>query len=132
MTSVSNVKTTKSLQIALALNYLLMGILLIAVAGFISFLNIYGAFLALVTALICAGCFKRNRWAYFAAAAWGLACYQLAKQGYEFESVKRYVMILGISVIPLALFLHEMLAKPAKKSAQNSGNNDSDKKNMPD
>jgi len=119
-------------KIANALNIVLIAILLSAVAGFCTFGNIYGLFLALVTALIAFGAFKHNRWAYFGAAAWGLACYQLAKQGYEFATIKHYVMGLGIALIPLALFLHEMLANSPTKNAQNRSTDDTDKKNMPD
>lgn len=117
---------------AAVLNWLLFLILLLSVAGFLSFGNVYGLFLALVTTLIAFGVYKNNRWAYFSAAAWGLACYQLAKQGYEFESIKRYVMVLGILLIPLALFLHEVLATKNKKNAQNGGTDASNKSNMPD
>lgn len=124
-------KPSKLFTIAKRLNFILLAILLAACTGFISSMNLYGFFLALVTALIAFGCVKHNRWAYFGAAAWGLACFQLAKQGLEFEAIKRYVMVLGIAVIPLALFLHEMLAKPARNSAQISGNQDTDERNMP-
>jgi hypothetical protein len=102
---------TKTLRVAQLLNTILLMLLLASVAGFFSFANIYGAFLACVTALIAWGVFKHNRWGYFSAAAWGLACYQLAKQGYEFQAIKRHVMILGMCVIPVALFLHEVLVK---------------------
>ena len=74
------------------LNGLLLAVFFVAIAGFISFANAYGFFLAGVTAAIAWFCYKHNRWGYFAAAAWALACYQLAKQGYEFQSVKRQVM----------------------------------------
>lgn len=106
---------SKTLIVAKILNWFLLLILLTAVAGFISFLNIYGAFLALVTTSVAWGVFNNNRWSYFAAAAWGIACYQLAKQGYEFQTIKHYVMMLGFIVIPIALFLHEILGKPAHK-----------------
>ena len=118
--------------VANVLNVVLLIILVTAVTGFISFLNIYGFFLAAVTTLIGWGVFKQQRWGYFAAAAWGLACYQLAKQGYEFQSVKREVMIIGILVIPAALFLHETLAKASIKIAQNDGKKMTDNSKMPD
>lgn len=124
-------KSTKLVLCAKTLNIILILILLGAVAGFLSFMNPYGIFLAGVTGLIAWGIVNHNRWAYFGAAVWGLGCYQLAKQGYEFQAIKPYVMALGISVVPVALFLHEMLTKPAIKNAQNSGSNDPDKKNMP-
>lgn len=93
----------------------------LACLGFVSFLNLYGAFLALITIAISVGVYGRKRWGYFACAAWGLACYQLAKQGYEFMAIKHYVMILGIVVVVVAIILHEKLAKrmpPRKVSEQ--------------
>jgi hypothetical protein len=123
---------TKTLRAARLLNSILLILLLAAVAFFLSFANSYGVFLALVTALIAWGVFKQNRWGYFSAAAWGLACYQLAKQGYEFQAIKRHVMIMGICVIPIALFLHEVLAKLPPKSARDNSDNDPSGRNMPD
>lgn len=123
---------SKLLIVANVLNYLLLIILVSSVAGFISFLNIYGLFLAAITALIAWGVYRRQRWGYFAAAAWALACYQLAKQGYEFQSIKRHVMMLGFALIPVALFLHETLGKTAAKSAQNNGKESDDGPKMPD
>lgn len=95
------------------LNALLLSVLLISAFGFLTFANSYGFFLAAVTLVISVGVFKYNRWAYFASAAWALACYQLAKQGYEFESIKRWVMIIGFAVIGLSIYLHERLSKKA-------------------
>ncbi len=123
---------SKLLIVANVLNGLLLIILVASIAGFISFLNIYGLFLACVTAAIAWGVFKQQRWGYFAAAAWALACYQLAKQGYEFQSIKRHVMMLGFTLIPLALFLHETLGKATAKSAQNNGKQSDDNRKMPD
>ncbi len=123
---------SKLLIVSNVLNGLLLIVLVASVAGFISFLNIYGVFLASVTAAIAWGVFKQQRWGYFAAAAWALACYQLAKQGYEFQSIKRHVMILGFVLIPLALFLHETLGKATAKSAQKNGKKSDDDSKMPD
>lgn len=123
---------SKLLIVANVLNVALLIILVASIAGFISFLNIYGLFLASVTAVIAWGVFKQQRWGYFAAAAWALACYQLAKQGYEFQSIKRHVMLLGFTLIPVALFLHETLGKATAKSAQNNGKQSDDSRKMPD
>ena len=123
---------SKLLIVSNVLNGFLLIVLVAAVAGFISFLNIYGVFLASVTGLIAWGVFRQWRWGYFAAAAWALACYQLAKQGYEFQSIKRHVMILGFILIPLALFLHETLGKATAKSAQNNGKESESGPKMPD
>lgn len=123
---------SKVLIVANVLNVALLLILIAAVAGFISFNNIYGFFLAAVTAGIVWGVYKHQRWGYFAAAAWALACYQLSKQGYEFQAIKREVMILGFSLIPIALFLHETLGKAAAKSAQNNNKDDNINRKMPD
>ena len=123
---------SKVLIVANVLNGLLLIVLVAAVAGFISFLNIYGLFLACVTTAIAWGVFKHQRWGYFAAAAWALACYQLAKQGYEFQSIKRHVMLIGFTLIPVALFLHETLGRAKAKSAQNNGKESDDSPKMPD
>lgn len=123
---------SKILIVAKLLNVILLLILITAVCGFISFVNIYGFFLAAVTAVIAWGVYQHKRWGYFAAAAWALACYQLSKQGYEFQEIKRLVMILGFFLIPVALFLHETLGKAASKSAQNNGKNDEINRNMPE
>lgn len=123
---------SKLLIVSNVLNLFLLMILLASIAGFISFLNIYGLFLACVTAAVAWGVYKHRRWGYFAAAAWALACYQLAKQGYEFQSIKRHVMILGFTLIPVALFLHETLGKAVAKTAQNHGKKTQDDSKMPD
>ena len=123
---------SKLLIVANVLNGLLLIVLVVSIAGFISFLNIYGLFLACVTAAITWGVFRQQRWGYFAAAAWALACYQLAKQGYEFQSIKRHVMLIGFAIIPIALFLHEILGKATAKSAQNNGKESVDDPKMPD
>ena len=122
---------TKTLAIAKILNWILLLLLVVSVVGFLSFKNEYGLFLASVTALIAFGVYKNNAIAYFAAAAWGLAAYQLAKEGYEFQSIKHYVMMTGFIVIPVALFLHEILARRSQKNAQKSVKNENDSRNMP-
>ncbi|MET0355995.1 MAG: hypothetical protein ABW044_04400 [Cellvibrio sp.] len=122
---------TKIVAIAKILNWILLLLLAASVIGFFTFKNVYGIFLASVTALIAFGVYKQKAFGYFAAAAWGLAAYQLAKQGYEFQTIKRFVMITGFLVIPVALFLHEILAKPNAKSAQKSVKNETDSDNMP-
>lgn len=122
---------SKTLMIAKLFNWVLLFLLAASVVGFLSFKNIYGLFLASVTAIIAFGVYKNYAFAYFAAAAWGLAAYQLAKQGYEFQSIKRSVMITGVVVIPVALFLHEILAKRNDKNAQKSVKNETDSRNMP-
>jgi fructose-specific phosphotransferase system IIC component len=122
---------SKTLRLAKLLNWVLIGILTISIAEFISFLNIYGLFLASVTSFIAFGVFKNNRWGYFSSAAWGFACYQLAKEGYEFQNIKHYVMTVGVIVIPLALFLHEILAKKNLTNAHKSVTTSTDDHEMP-
>jgi hypothetical protein len=56
----------------------------------------------------------------------------LAKQGYEFQSIKRQVMILGFALIPVALFLHEILGKAAKKVTQHNDKESKDDSKLPD
>jgi len=118
-------------MVAKILNWALLLLLAASVVGFLSFKNVYGLFLASVTALITFGVYKHKAWAYFSAAVWGLAAYQLAKQGYEFHDIKRYAMILGIIVIPVSLYLHEVLAKDKTINAQKSVKNETDSRNMP-
>ena len=122
---------TKIVVIAKILNWLLFFLLAASVVGFFTFKNAYGVFLASVTALIAFGVYKQKAFGYFAAAAWGLAAYQLAKQGYEFQAIKYQVMLTGFFVIPVALFLHEILAKKKVNGAQKSVKNETDSDNMP-
>lgn len=91
---------------------------LIAAAGFLaSGMQIPTIFGALVTLVIAFFVYRRQRWGYFAAAAWGLACYQLAKEGLALEAVKRPAMLSGVAVVIIALALHEMFCRrPAKRN----------------
>ncbi|MFO1389390.1 hypothetical protein [Cellvibrio sp.] len=123
---------SKTLKVANTLRWILLAFLVMSVAGFLSFGNIYGLFLASVTALIAFGVYKNHPLGYFAAAAWGLAAFQLAKQGYEFQDIKRFAMTAGFVVIPVALFLHEVLARKRGSSAQKSVKNETDNRNMPE
>jgi hypothetical protein len=109
----------------------LLLLLSVSVAGFLSFQNIYGLFLASLTALVALGVFKNHHWGYFAAAAWGLACYQLAKQGYEFAQIKHVVMSVGVLVVPMALYAHEILAIKKIKNAQKNITTETNDPNMP-
>ncbi|MDO3388565.1 hypothetical protein QWI17_22145 [Gilvimarinus sp. SDUM040013] len=85
---------------------------LIAAAGFLaSELQVVTIFAALVTLGIAFFVFKRQRWGYFSAAAWGLACYQLAKEELAFEVVKRPAMLGGFAVVVIALVLHEVFCR---------------------
>lgn len=108
-----------SLVIAKTLNVLLLALLLSATVGFASFANAYGVFWALVTLVIAGGVFRYQRWGYFACAAWALACYQLAKQEYEFEAIKSWVMLAGFLVVAVSIYLHEVLGK--KREAGSGG-----------
>jgi mannose/fructose/N-acetylgalactosamine-specific phosphotransferase system component IID len=103
-------------KFALLLNYLVIVLFLVSIATFVTFGHIVGYFLALIAAIITFGLWKQWRWGYFAAAAFGLACFQLAKQGYQFQTLKREAMILGVLMIPIAIFLHEQLTKPKSTS----------------
>lgn len=95
------------------LNILLVLSLLGAGVAFLFHTSGYGLLLAPVAAAIAVGVFLRYRWAYFAGAAWSLACYQLAKEGLEFELLKRVVMIASIPLVALSIYLHEALARRA-------------------
>jgi len=122
----------KTVVLARLLNWVLVLILAAVALVFFTYTSLYGVLLALVTLMIAGGVLVCNRWAYFCAAAWGLAWFQLAKQDLEFVEFKRQAMILGILVIPLALFLHEKLGKKSRKEALNAGENDSKGRNMPE
>lgn len=98
------------------LEIVLLLVLALAVAGFLSFMNLYGLFIAAVTAVVLFSVYRRQRWGYFSAAVWGLACYQLAKEGYEFADLKRQVMTCGIMVVVLAIILHEKIGRAGKKN----------------
>lgn len=123
---------SKMLIVANVLNVFLLLVLIAAIAGFISFGNLYGLFLVVVTAIIAWGVFKHRRWGYFAAAVWALACYQLSKQGYEFQAVKREVMIVGFSLIPIAVFLHETLGKRSSNATRVNDSDGDTNRNMPE
>ncbi len=103
-------------KFALSLHYAVIILFLISIVVFITFGHLVGYFLALIASVILVGLWKHWRWGYFAAAAFGLACFQLAKQGYQFQTLKREAMILGILMIPIAIFLHEQLAHTKPES----------------
>lgn len=125
---------SKTIIVAKILNGALLLLLVASVVGFLSFANAYGIFLASISALLAWGVFKNNSKAYFGTAAWGLACYQLAKEGYEFQATKHYIMTVAIFVIPIALFLHEILGKkrdPQTVSEKKSVTQSSNDKDFP-
>lgn len=106
-------------KFALVLNYLVLLLLVATILSFIQLMNPVGFFMALVSLAIAFAVWKKSRWGYFALAALGLACYQLAKQELAFTDVKRQVMVMGFLIIPFAVFLHEMLAsKPSSDSSE--------------
>jgi len=107
-------------KFSLLLNYLVLALFLVAISTFITIGYPVGYFLALVAVVISWGVWKQFAWGYFAAAAFGLACFQLAKQGYQFQTLKREAMTLGILMIPIAIFLHEQLAKPKSRPDSDS------------
>ncbi len=85
---------------------------LLAAAGFLAAeLRIETTFAAVLTLAVAWFVYKRQRWGYFAAAAWGLACYQLAKEELALELVKRPAMLGGFAVVVIALFLHEIFCR---------------------
>ncbi len=103
----------------LCLNILLILCLVVAGLVFVGYSTGYGMLLAPVGWAVALGLFRRWRWAYFASAAWALACYQLAKEGLEFELLKRAVMMLSVPLVVLSIYLHEVLGRrrvPAKRA----------------
>lgn len=123
---------SKVVLVSRVVKWMLIALFAASILGFLSFGNLYGVFWAVVTGVIAVLCAKENRWGFFAAAGWGLACYQLAKQGYEFQDIKRWAMIVGILVVPVALVLHETLGRLAHKVAQESGSAQNNDPKMPD
>lgn len=123
---------SKTLRFARALNWIVLLVFLAAIIEFISQLTLYSVFLALVTALIAWGIFNNKSWGYFCAGCWGLACFQLAKQGLAFPDIKHEAMVVGLLVMISALFLHELLVKPVKKVAQDDSKRDPSERNMPE
>lgn len=103
------------------LNRLLL-LTLLAAAGVFAAVgqNTYTYTLALAGLALAAAVQRRWRWGYFAAAAWALACYQLAKEGLAFEPLKRAVMIAAVPVIVLALYLHDALTRRRELDRDNS------------
>ncbi|WP_049723243.1 hypothetical protein [Gilvimarinus polysaccharolyticus] len=103
----------KKTAIAHLLNALLL-LWLIASAGVLAGeLTIQTVFAAALTLAIAVCVWRRMRWGYFAAAAWGLACYQLAKEGLALEHVKRPAMLGGFAVVIVTLYLHEVFCRRA-------------------
>ncbi|MGD8175185.1 hypothetical protein [Marinimicrobium sp. ARAG 43.8] len=95
----------------LTLNGLLILCLLGAGVLFIGRSSGYGILLAPLGWMLAVLVFRQWRWAYFGSAVWALACYQLAKEGLEFEWVKRTVMSLSFPLVVLAIYLHETLGR---------------------
>lgn len=96
-----------------SLNIFLVLSLVAAGVAFVFHTSGYGLLLAPVAAVIAVGVLLRHRWAYFASGVWCLACYQLAKEGLEFELLKRVVMSASIPLVVLSIYLHEALAPRA-------------------
>ncbi|WP_341936670.1 hypothetical protein [Marinimicrobium sp. C2-29] len=94
-----------------SLNTLMMVSLVLVGLVFVTNTTGYGLLLGPIAWVIAVGVFRHFRWAYFAAAVWALACYQLAKEGLEFELLKRAVMVLSIPLVVLAIYLHETLGR---------------------
>lgn len=106
-------------RLDVSLNLLLILCLVVAGLVFVGYSTGYGMLLAPVGWVVALGLFRRWRWAYFASAVWALACYQLAKEGLEFELVKRTVMMLSVPLVVLSIYLHEVLGRrrvPAKST----------------
>lgn len=82
-------------------------------------LNDLSGYLVATVALITAGFIQTRRmWSYFAAGVLGVACFQLAKLGFEFSFEPRVSMMAGALVIPLAIFLSVKLGRTNKDESQ--------------
>lgn len=81
-------------------------------------LTLQSGFAAAVTLVLLVLILRRQRWGYFAAAAWGLACYQLAKEGLMFADVKSLAMVGGMAAVVVSIILHEIFyRKPASAAS---------------
>lgn len=93
----------------------LNGLLILCLVGlsilFLAYTSGYGLLLAPFAWVIAFFVFRQKRWGYFSAAVWSLACYQLAKEGLDFELVRRIVMMLSIPLVVLSIYLHETLGR---------------------
>jgi len=103
----------------------LNGLLILCLVGlsllFLAYTSGYGLLLAPVAWVIAYFVFQKKRWGYFCAAVWALACYQLAKEGLDFELVRRIVMMLSIPMVVLSVYLHETLGRqsaPSERKAE--------------
>ena len=95
----------------LGLNVILSIWILFIGVIFFSLQDLSGYLVALVS-LITAGVIQTRRmWSYFAAGGLGVACFQLAKLGFEFSFEPRVSMTAGAFVIPLAIFLSVKLGR---------------------
>ncbi len=97
-----------------ALNALLLAILVLSAGSFFWLGEGYDPWLALAALSMSVGVALHNRWTYFAAAVWGLAVYQLAREGLALEFAPRPLMVLGLVTVALSLYLHERLGRAKK------------------
>lgn len=74
-------------------------------------LTLQSAFAAAVTLGLLVLVLRRRRWGYFGAAVWGLACYQLAREGLMFADVKRLAMLGGMAAVVVSILLHEIFCR---------------------
>lgn len=98
-------------QWALVCNYLMVGTLVVAALFYFMSLGIVEVFLGLVCAGLAVAVFKRQSFGYFALAAFSFGVFWLAKTGQPFAGPKGPVMGIGITLMVLALVIHEQLAK---------------------
>lgn len=92
----------------LVLNTALVLWLVLACLYLAAVLTLQSVFAATVTLVLLVLVLRRERWGYFAVAAWGLACYQLAKEGLMFADVKRLAMLGGMATVVISIVLHEI------------------------
>ena len=90
------------------LQYLLVALLVTAGPVYWVYTQSYGLLLGAASWGLALGVVKRWLWAYFATAAWALACYQLAKEGLDFQVIKSWVMALALPLLILSIYLHEV------------------------
>lgn len=110
-----------------SLGCLLVVLLVIAGPIYWIYTQSYGLLLGGIAWGLALGVVKRWLWAYFGTAVWALACYQLAKEGLDFQAIKSWVMALALPLLVLSLYLHEVQRYRTRKLPPERGSDSSSK-----
>jgi len=74
-------------------------------------MSLQSLIIAAITLVLLVLVLRRQRWGYFGAAMWGLASYQLAKEGWLLADIKRLAMVSGMVVVVVSVLLHEIFCR---------------------